>query len=145
VDTGKHLIGFEALLRWKHPVKGFISPDVFIPVAEKSGLMIEIGRWVMERTLQHMAAWESLRHGDSLVFSVNISPLQLMHRDFTAETLLLLSRYRIQPQRLKFEITESTFIYDQQHISSVIAHFSQLGVKWAIDDFGVGYPSLKWG
>ncbi len=143
VDAGKHLTGFEALLRWKHPVKGFISPDIFIPVAEKSGLMIEIGHWVMERTLQHIAAWERLRHAGELVFSVNISPLQLMHRDFTAETLLLLSRYRIQPQRLKFEITESTFIYDQQHIGDVIAHFSHLGVKWAIDDFGVGYSSLK--
>lgn len=143
VDTNKKLIGFEALLRWKHPVKGFISPEVFIPVAEKSGLIIEIGKWVMERTLQQMSDWDRMYHLSNLMFSINISPLQLMHRDFTQDTLLTLSHHKISPERLKFEITETTFIYDQKRISSVIEHFSQLGIKWAIDDFGVGYSSLK--
>ena len=143
VDSLKNLIGFEALLRWKHPVKGFISPEVFIPVAEKSGLIIDIGKWVMERTLQQISDWDRMHHLGDLVFSINISPLQLMHRDFTHETLLTLSHYKIRPERLKFEITETTFIYDQQRIGDVITHFSQLGVKWAIDDFGVGYSSLK--
>ncbi|XXN65966.1 putative bifunctional diguanylate cyclase/phosphodiesterase (plasmid) [Enterobacter ludwigii] len=143
VDSDKNLIGFEALLRWKHPAKGYISPEVFIPVAEKSGLIIEIGKWVMERTLQQIAEWDRTQYLGDLVFSVNISPLQLMHRDFTQETLLTLSHYKIRPERLKFEITETTFIYDQKRIGEVINHFSQLGVKWAIDDFGVGYSSLK--
>ncbi len=143
VDGDKNLIGFEALLRWKHPVKGFISPEVFIPVAEKSGLIIGIGKWVMERTLSQMADWDRLQYLGDLQFSINISPLQLMHRDFTHETLLSLSHHKILPERLKFEITETTFIYDQQRIGAVITHFSQLGVKWAIDDFGVGYSSLK--
>lgn len=143
VDSDRRLIGFEALLRWKHPVKGFIAPDVFIPVAEKSGLIIPIGRWVLEHMLQQMEAWDRDYPGQQLLFSINISPLQLMHRDFTQETLLTLSHYKIRPERLKFEITETTFIYDQPRISNVIRHFSQLGVKWAIDDFGVGYSSLK--
>lgn len=143
VDVDKKLIGFEALLRWKHPVKGFISPEVFIPVAEKSGLIIEIGKWVMERTLQQMSDWDRMFNLSNLKFSINISPLQLMHRDFTQDTLLTLSHYKISPERLKFEITETTFIYDQKRIGGVIAHFSQLGIKWAIDDFGVGYSSLK--
>lgn len=143
VDIDKKLIGFEALLRWKHPAKGFISPEVFIPVAEKSGLIIEIGKWVMERTLQQMSDWDRMYNMRHLKFSVNISPLQLMHRDFTQDTLLTLSHFKISPERLKFEITETTFIYDQKKIGSVIAHFSQLGIKWAIDDFGVGYSSLK--
>lgn len=143
VDSEKKLIGFEALLRWKHPVKGFISPEVFIPVAEKSGLIIDIGKWVLARTLQQMDEWDREYPIQHLVFSINISPLQLMHRDFTQETLLTLSHYKIRPERLKFEITETTFIYDQPRISRVIQHFSQLGVKWAIDDFGVGYSSLK--
>ncbi|KJV45915.1 diguanylate phosphodiesterase [Pantoea sp. BL1] len=143
VDVDKKLIGFEALLRWKHPVKGFISPEVFIPVAEKSGLIIEIGKWVMERTLQQMSDWDRSYHLSHLKFSINISPLQLMHRDFTQDTLLTLSHYKISPERLKFEITETTFIYDQKRISGVIEHFSQLGIQWAIDDFGVGYSSLK--
>lgn len=143
VDNEKKLIGFEALLRWKHPVKGFISPEVFIPVAEKSGLIIEIGKWVMERTLQQMSDWDRMYNLSNLKFSINISPLQLMHRDFTQDTLLTLSHHRISPERLKFEITETTFIYDQKRIGDVISHFSQLGIKWAIDDFGVGYSSLK--
>ncbi|WP_240629290.1 putative bifunctional diguanylate cyclase/phosphodiesterase [Pantoea rodasii] len=143
VDAEKKLIGFEALLRWKHPVKGFISPEVFIPIAEKSGLIIEIGKWVMERTLQQISDWDSRYNFKKLMFSINISPLQLMHRDFTQDTLLTLSHHGISPKRLKFEITETAFIYDQKRIGSVIAHFSQLGIKWAIDDFGVGYSSLK--
>jgi EAL domain-containing protein (putative c-di-GMP-specific phosphodiesterase class I) len=143
VDDEKKLIGFEALLRWKHPVKGFISPEVFIPVAEKSGLIIDIGKWVMERTLQQIAEWDSKQNLRDLIFSINISPLQLIHRDFTHDTLLMLSHYKIRPERLKFEITETTFIYDQKRIGEVINHFSHLGIKWAIDDFGVGYSSLK--
>lgn len=143
VDRDKRLIGFEALLRWKHPVKGFISPEVFIPIAEKSGLIIDIGKWVMERTLQQIVEWDRAQPLRDLVFSINISPLQLIHRDFTHETLLTLSHYKIRPERIKFEITESTFIYDQKRIGDVINHFNQLGIKWAIDDFGVGYSSLK--
>lgn len=143
VDAEKKLIGFEALLRWKHSVKGFISPEVFIPVAEKSGLIIDIGKWVMERTLQQMSDWDRVYPLSHLKFSVNISPLQLMHRDFTQETLRILAHHKISPERLKFEITETTFIYDQQRIGNVIAFFSELGIKWAIDDFGVGYSSLK--
>lgn len=143
VDNNKKLIGFEALLRWKHPSKGFISPEVFIPVAEKSGLIIEIGKWVMERALQQIAEWDRGQYLGDLAFSINISPLQLIHRDFTQDTLLTLSHYKIRPERLKFEITETTFVYDQKRIGDVISHFSQLGVKWAIDDFGVGYSSLK--
>lgn len=143
VDGDKNLIGFEALLRWKHPEKGFISPEVFIPVAEKSGLIIDIGKWVLERMLQQIVEWDRVLRLPPLVFSINISPLQLMHRDFTHDTLLTLSHYKIRPERLKFEITETTFIYDQQRIGDVINHFSQLGIKWAIDDFGVGYSSLK--
>jgi EAL domain-containing protein (putative c-di-GMP-specific phosphodiesterase class I) len=143
VDTEKKLIGFEALLRWKHPAKGFISPEVFIPVAEKSGLIIDIGKWVMARTLQQMADWDRMYNLSHLKFSVNISPLQLMHRDFTPDTLKILAHYKISPERLKFEITETTFIYDQKKIGDVIAQFSAMGIKWAIDDFGVGYSSLK--
>lgn len=143
VDGDKNLIGFEALLRWKHPEKGFISPEVFIPVAEKSGLIIDIGKWVLERMLQQIVEWDRVLRLPPLVFSINISPLQLMHRDFTHDTLLTLSHYKIRPERLKFEITETTFIYDQQRIGDVINHFSQLGIKWEIDDFGVGYSSLK--
>ncbi|WP_182058940.1 EAL domain-containing protein, partial [Pantoea sp. ME81] len=105
--------------------------------------IIEIGKWVMERTLQQMSDWDRMYHLSNLMFSINISPLQLMHRDFTQDTLLTLSHHKISPERLKFEITETTFIYDQKRISSVIEHFSQLGIKWAIDDFGVGYSSLK--
>jgi len=143
VDTEKNVIGFEILLRWKHPAKGFISPEVFIPVAEKSGLIIAIGNWVMERTFHQIAVWERQLPLKNLVFSINISPLQLMHRDFTQDTLLLLAQYKIRPERVKFEITETTFIYDQKRIAAVIQHFSDLGIKWAIDDFGVGYSSLK--
>lgn len=143
LDSNQALIGFEALLRWKHPAKGFISPEVFIPIAEKSGLIIDIGRWVMEQTLRQISVWERHHNLGDISFSINISPLQLMHRDFTRDTLLTLSQTKIQPERIKFEITETTFIYDQERIAEVIQRFSKLGIKWAIDDFGVGYSSLK--
>ena len=127
---------------WKHPEKGFISPEVFIPVAEKRA---DYRYWQVGagRMLQQIVEWDRVLRLPPLVFSINISPLQLMHRDFTHDTLLTLSHYKIRPERLKFEITETTFIYDQQRIGDVINHFSQLGIKWAIDDFGVGYSSLK--
>lgn len=137
LDRNKRLIGFEALLRWKHPAKGFISPEVFIPIAEKSGLIIDIGKWVMEQTLRQIAEWERLHNLGDIAFSVNIIPLQLMHRDFTQDTLLTFSNSKIRLERIKFEITETTFIYDQEKIADVMQRFSGLGIKWDASGFRV--------
>lgn len=143
VDTARRVTGVEVLLRWHHPRKGFIPPDIFIPIAEKSGLIIVIGRWVIEHTLAQMVLWQQHPPMRDLCVSINISPMQMIEESFISETEALLKRYPVNPERVKFEITESTFIYNEKRINQIINHFTALGVKWAIDDFGSGFSSLK--
>ncbi|WP_177203433.1 putative bifunctional diguanylate cyclase/phosphodiesterase [Marinospirillum celere] len=137
------VVGFEALVRWKHPERGMISPAEFIPIAEETGLIVELGRQVLEQACQDLV-WLNQRLDYRCYVAVNLSPRQLKDPDLPAYLDNLLSRYDLPPQYLELEITESTLM-DQMDLSLPILHaIEQLGISLSIDDFGTGYSSLSY-
>lgn len=131
------LLGYEALLRWRHPLRGYISPGDFIPVAEESGLIIGIGEWVLRTACRDAAAWPS-----SASVAVNVSALQILHGDLPALVARILEETGLAPERLELEITQTMLIGDRQKCLDVLAAIRGLGVTVAMDDFGTGYSSL---
>ncbi len=133
--------GVEALLRWRHPVRGIVGPDEFIPLAEESGLIVPIGRWVLERACRQAAAWA--RAGCRLGVSVNVSAFQLGRQDFVEDVRRVLASTGLDPAALMLEITETTVMRDVAAACMDLQQMKQLGVLVAIDDFGTGYASLS--
>jgi diguanylate cyclase (GGDEF)-like protein len=138
------ITGVEALLRWVHPIRGIVAPDTVIPLAEQSGLIIEIGRWVLMQACVDLHRWQ--RHADyrGLEISVNISAPQLMAPDFAATVAEVLTETRTDPKLVTLEMTESVFIQDSDRALIVLNDLKRLGVKLALDDFGTGYSSLSY-
>ncbi len=135
------IIGAEALLRWQHRSLGVIGPDTAIPLAEQSGLITEIGRWVLEQACLDRRSWCRPERAD-LDISVNVSPHQLMAPDFAATVAAVLSQTQTDPALLTLEVTESVFIQDSERALVVLRDLKDLGVRLALDDFGTGYSSL---
>ncbi|MBL7260191.1 bifunctional diguanylate cyclase/phosphodiesterase [Actinoplanes sp. LDG1-01] len=135
-------IGAEALVRWRHPVRGMVSPLDFIPVAERTGVIAEIGLYVLEQACHQALSWRRASGGDFYV-SVNVSPRQLQDPDLVADVLATLDRAGLAPQRLVLEVTESAIVDDQVAIPTLQALRAH-GVRVAIDDFGTGYSSLQY-
>lgn len=132
------IVGFEALLRWNHPEKGRVSPADFIPIAEETGLIIEIGDWVLRTACAAAAKWPK-----PYTIAVNVAPPQLIHGNLTKRIAEILAETGLPPQRLEVEITEGSIIADQQHARQVIMALKGLGIGIAMDDFGTGYSSLS--
>ena len=132
--------GVEALVRWRHPVRGIVGPDQFIPLAEESGLIVPIGRWVLEEACRQGAAWA--RAGRPVGVSVNVSAFQLGREDFAEDVRRVLAETGLPPSLLLLEITETTVMRDVAAASSDLEQMKSLGVRVAIDDFGTGYASL---
>ncbi|WP_138934931.1 putative bifunctional diguanylate cyclase/phosphodiesterase [Roseovarius arcticus] len=130
-------IGCEVLLRWCHPTKGIISPDEFIPIAEETGLIQDIGLWVLRTACIEAASWSS-----SLKIAVNVAPQQLSQPTFIEDLLDILMESRLPPERLELEITEASVIHDQALALKVLKKIKGMGVRIAMDDFGTGYSSL---
>ncbi len=142
VDTvDGRITGHEALLRWTHPTRGPIPPNTLIPLAEQSGLIIEIGRWVLQRAWSDARRWQR-RFGNSLTMSVNVSAYQLMSAAFADTVATVLRTTDIDPALLTLEITESVFVRDSARALMVLGDLKDLGVNIALDDFGTGYSSL---
>ncbi|WP_342656263.1 EAL domain-containing protein [Pantoea sp. RSPAM1] len=141
IDNNGHVRSAEALLRWKHPTRGFIPPDSFIPVAEASGLIIPLGYWVLEQVCRDMRTMNS--HHINCKVSVNLSPLQLMDPCFTRNIKSILSKESIAFRDITLEITESTFFYDKKKIAMTMNDLSKKGASWSLDDLGSGYASLN--
>ncbi len=143
VDYHGNLIGAEALIRWNHPQKGFISPDKFIPVAEECGLIQVVGTWVLEQSFIHLRQWDKqqayLPH-----LSINISPRQFYHDDFTKILAGLVKQYQISPSRIMLEFTEGLLMSDVDTAINKIKQLKKLGYTFSIDDFGTGYSSLSY-
>lgn len=136
-------IGFEALLRWNHPRRGMIPPLDFIPVAEDSGLIIPIGRWVLEQALMQLSAWDAL--GDpQLTMNVNVSGHQFMSPGFLSIVKEVLEGSNVAPSRVCLELTESVLLKDVAHTVARLHDLKALGVKLAVDDFGTGFSSLAY-
>jgi diguanylate cyclase (GGDEF)-like protein/PAS domain S-box-containing protein len=135
--SGK-IVCCEALLRWRHPTRGSISPAEFIPVAEAAGLIRPIGRWVMENACREAATWQ-----DDIRIAVNLSPRQVTS-ELPAEVSSMLQKTGLQPDRLELEITETIFLTDSQENVRILEQLKHLGVRLALDDFGTGYSSLAY-
>lgn len=140
--SGK-VVSLEALVRWKHPERGMISPADFIPVAEQSGQIIELGEWVMTEVARHCAYWESIELRDFRV-SINISPLQFNQPDLVHYFRGFLERSGLSAERLELELTESAVMTDGESNISKLTKLRELGLQLAIDDFGTGYSSLSY-
>jgi EAL domain-containing protein (putative c-di-GMP-specific phosphodiesterase class I) len=138
---GRRVIGVEALLRWRHPQRGVVGPDVFIPLAEETGLIVPIGRWVLEQACRPPAAWSA--QGQPLAVSVNVSAHQLGRRSFADDVRRTLRDCELDPSLLTLEITETTLMRDVTGASDRLREIRELGVQIAIDDFGTGYASLS--
>jgi len=135
--------GLEALLTWRHPIYGSISPKQFIPIAEETGLIIDIGSWVIQRACLEAASWHKAGHGAARI-SVNVSALQFERRDFLETVAAALALSKLPPDRLELELTESYIMKDLPQAAARLAQIRNLGVSIAIDDFGTGYSSLSY-
>lgn len=138
IDAGdQSLIGFEALVRWHHPTRGIVSPAAFIPLAEESGLIVELGEWVIEEACRAAACWP-----EHITVAVNVSARQLLMPALPNVVVDCLSRHRLSSSRLELEVTESIFLTDSAQALDVLKRLRALGLGIALDDFGTGYSSL---
>jgi diguanylate cyclase (GGDEF)-like protein len=137
MDTGA-VTGFEALMRWHNPRQGDISPTVFIPIAEESGVILQLGEWALREACREAASWEK-----PLSVAVNVSAVQLYSHDFPQRVHSALLHTGLQPQRLELEITETALIKDTNRALTTLRQLKALGVRIAMDDFGTGYSSLS--
>jgi diguanylate cyclase (GGDEF)-like protein len=145
VSTGQGRIdGVEALLRWDHPTRGLIAPAVMIPLAEQSGQIIEIGRWVLEHACADATRWKERHHGQAPAIAVNVSAHQLMTPDFVAMVTTILEETDTDPSLLTLEITEGVLVRDTRRALQVLTELKELGLLLALDDFGTGYSSLSY-
>jgi len=134
------IVGMEALIRWRHPEKGLISPMDFIPVAEESGMILQIGSWVMQQAMLDQVRWE--KQGFRVSVAINVSPRQFASRDFVSQVDSLLQATGCAPQRVNIEVTESMLIGDEQHAQQLLNDLADRGISISIDDFGTGYSNL---
>jgi predicted signal transduction protein with EAL and GGDEF domain len=135
------LIGVEALLRWQHPERGMVPPDQFIPAAEKAGLIVPIGEWVLDEACRQMALWRNAVKADWTV-AVNLSAVQFAHPGLTQMVAATLARHALEPHYLVLEVTESTAMRDVDSSMTILRQLTEMGVHISIDDFGTGYSSL---
>ncbi len=135
----RRLAGFEALLRWKHPERGEVPPDVFIPVAEETGLIVRLGAWVLERACADAARWPQ-----SLFVSINLSPIQFRDSAVEAQVYRALQNSGLPSERLELEITESTLLHKEREVQAILGNFRSSRIRIALDDFGTGYSSLRY-
>ena len=138
MHTGR-VDGLEALLRWRHPSRGWVSPADFIPCAEETGLIIPIGEWVIERACREAASLP-----DDIRVAVNLSPVQFRDRSLPTMIAAALKRSGLQPERLELEITESVLLLDDDFNTSLLRELRESGIRIALDDFGTGYSSLSY-
>jgi diguanylate cyclase (GGDEF)-like protein/PAS domain S-box-containing protein len=143
INTGV-VSGFEALLRWNHPTRGFISPANFIPIAEETGLIVPIGWWALRRACQQLATWRaSTPAASTLRVAVNLSPKQLRQRDLVEQVRTILRETNLHPSYLTLEVTESSLIEDPTVAGRMLGELRSLGIRISLDDFGTGYSSLS--
>jgi len=135
------IVGAEALIRWRHPDLGMIPPTKFIPVAERSGLINEVGQWVLKEACRQAREWQ--RQGLSeLVVAVNLSPVQFRRDDVEQDIINALEAAQLAPRYLELELTESLLIADSRHLTALLARLRAMGIRFAVDDFGTGYSNL---
>ena len=141
----KEIAGFEALVRWNHPQKGLVAPAEFIPIAEETGLITQIDLWVLRQACQQLAIWqETKRYSSDITVSVNFSSRHFIRPDLVDKVAAILAETKIEPSRIKLEITETTLIDNTVSAANILARLKALGVSLSLDDFGTGYSSLSY-
>jgi len=142
MTTGK-VVGLETLMRWNHPQKGRIPPDMFIPFAEEIGLIVEMDRWSMNQAMKQVQHWQTMGLTPGKL-SLNLSLIQLNHLDFLASVQQAIAQSLIQPEDLMFEITETQIMRNPEQATQTLTRLKELGLSLAIDDFGTGHSSLSY-
>jgi diguanylate cyclase (GGDEF)-like protein len=141
--TSGEIVGAEALIRWQHPERGLLAPDSFLPVAEESGLIVDVGAWAVGEACRRLRDWDRRNGGPSpFGLAVNLSARELTHPDVVSTVLNAVRRSALEPGRLTIEVTESTAMADRDSGFRALRELSAAGVRIAIDDFGTGYSSL---
>ena len=140
---GKHIAGMEALVRWRHPVKGLIPPGQFIPVAEESNLIVSLGQWVLKAASRDMSVWRKMKL-PALPVSINVSARQLFEKDFADFVEQTLTAYELSPKQMHLEVTENIFLKSSESVEEVMKNLKKIGVGLSLDDFGTGYSSLSY-
>ena len=139
------ILGFEALIRWRHPERGLISPLDFIPLAEETGLIVPIGHWVLRQACRQLYDWQQLMSSPwPLIVSVNLSSRQFIQPDLVEQVSQILQETNLNPRYLKLEITESVVMENAEVATTMLQQLKSLGIQLAIDDFGTGYSSLSY-
>ncbi len=144
VNAQAQPIGFEALVRWRHPRHGLVSPGEFIPLAEECGLILPLGQWVLHSACEQLARWAQQPECAHLTLAVNVSGRQILQADFVAQVLHTLESTGAPPQRLKLELTESLLLESPQDVITKMCALKDYGVGFSLDDFGTGYSSLAY-
>lgn len=144
VTANGQVVGAEALLRWKHPQRGMVAPGEFIPVAERSGLMLPIGDWVLRTACACLEQWSRRPATASLTLAINVSASQFAQGDFVSDVAAAIERAGINPTRLKLELTESMLAHDIEDIATKMQALKAYGVGFSLDDFGTGFSSLSY-
>ena len=142
-SKSRDVVGAEALVRWHHPEYGLIMPDNFIPMLEKTGSIIALGRHIFEEVLKQLKRWQIFDFKEVSV-SINVAPIELEHGGFVEYVSIKLDEYNINPQRIKFEITESYAMRNEGRAKNEIAALKKLGCFIVLDDFGTGYTSFSY-
>jgi len=135
------IVGFEALIRWQHPQRGLLSPDIFLPLAEKTGLIVSIGNWVINEACRQLSVWHRMGNTQWSI-AVNLSSLQFEQPGLVQTVINALQKHQILPELLTLEVTETTAMRDPDESVRILTELTKLGVKASIDDFGTGYSSL---
>ena len=144
VDNENHPIGAEALIRWSHPQRGMVSPMQFIPIAEESSLILDVGHWVLQAACKQLALWSKLEHTEQLILAVNVSAAQFNKGDFVSRISELVNAHHVDPSLLKLELTEAVVLEDVTDVIAKMHALKALGVRLSLDDFGTGYSSLSY-
>lgn len=144
VDSSHQPIGAEALIRWIHPERGIVSPLTFIPLAEETGLILNIGAWVLEAACAQLKLWERDARTQNLVLAVNVSAKQYHQASFATQVQTAIQRHAVKPTLLKLELTESLLLDDIDGTISTMNALKRIGVSLSLDDFGTGYSSLQY-
>ncbi|WP_208630502.1 EAL domain-containing protein [Ectopseudomonas oleovorans] len=144
VDERGELLGAEALVRWQHPQRGLVPPGEFIPLAESTGLILPMGRWILHTACQQLASWANDPQRAELTVAINVSARQFHHPDFVTDVLSALQKTGANPHRLELELTESQLVQDIEALINKMGQLRARGVRFSLDDFGTGYSSLSY-
>jgi EAL domain-containing protein (putative c-di-GMP-specific phosphodiesterase class I) len=141
--ASNRIVGVEALLRWQHPDRGWIAPAQFIPLAEETGLIVQLGKWVVRKVCEQSRAWEQDGIND-ISIAINVSSRQFCRGDLLDSVLRIVGETGVRPQNLELEITESLLMRDVEETITALRSFKEAGLSISVDDFGTGYSSLNY-